>query len=122
MDDNNLNHLIGERDAEKWVDGFLTVVPDADRDLMLTWFACAIESGRMTVQGEHEQDGESLKFGGRAAARPWPGSGLPPGANAGCLAPGPCSCGLPKATLPPYGDRTASGGQGVRNDDSEATR
>ena len=25
---------------------------------MLTWFACAIESGRMTVQGEHEQDGE----------------------------------------------------------------
>ena len=58
MDDNNLNHLIGERDAEKWVDGFLTVVPDADRDLMHTWFACAIESGRMTVQGEHEQDGE----------------------------------------------------------------
>ena len=54
MDDNNLNHLIGERDAEKWVDGFLTVVPDADRDLMHTWFACAIESGRMTVQGEHE--------------------------------------------------------------------
>ena len=81
-----------------------------------------IEAALSPVQGEHEQDGESLKFGGRAAARPWPGSGLPPGANAGCLAPGPCSCGLPKATLPPYGDRTASGGQGVRNDDSEATR
>ena len=60
MDDNNLNHLIGERDAMKWVDGFLTVVPDADRDLMHTWFACAIESGRMTVQGEHEQDGEPV--------------------------------------------------------------
>ena len=28
---------------------------------MLTWFACAIESGRMTVQGEHEQDGEGWK-------------------------------------------------------------
>ena len=61
MDDNNLNHLIGERDAMKWVDGFLTVVPDADRDLMHTWFACAIESGRMTIQGEHEQDGEGWK-------------------------------------------------------------
>ena len=58
MDDNDLNHLIGERDAMKWVDGFLTVVPDADRDLMHTWFACAIESGRMTIQGEHEQYGE----------------------------------------------------------------
>ena len=60
MDDNNLHHLIGERDAEKWADGFLPVVPDADRDLMHTWFACAIESGRMTIQGEHEQDGEPV--------------------------------------------------------------
>ena len=69
MDDNDLNHLIGERDAMKWVDGFLTVVPDADRDLMHTWFACAIESGRMTVQGEHEQDGEARIYVTASEAR-----------------------------------------------------
>ena len=72
MDDNNLNHLIGERDAMKWVDGFLTVVPDADRDLMHTWFACAIESGRMTIQGEHEQDGDRcIVCGGKGRRSSW---------------------------------------------------
>ncbi len=45
----NANDLIGEFDAEKWADGFQSIVLDGgltiDRELMLGWFANAIMAG-----------------------------------------------------------------------------
>jgi hypothetical protein len=52
--DKNYNYLIGEIDAQVWVDAWLEIIAEnpsiaTDPDAMLGWFANAIESGVMSV-------------------------------------------------------------------------
>lgn len=63
MDDND--NLIGDTDALHWARAFLRTIElnpyiVIDENLMTTWFACAIESGRMAAENTapHESLGE----------------------------------------------------------------
>jgi hypothetical protein len=52
--DKNYNYLVGETDAQVWVDAWLEIIAEnpsiaTDPDAMLGWFANAIESGVMSV-------------------------------------------------------------------------
>ncbi len=44
----NYTTLLGKMgtDATKWAEEFCKRFPDNDEDTMLTWFSCAIETGR----------------------------------------------------------------------------
>jgi hypothetical protein len=55
--DKNYNYLIGETDAQVWVDAWLEIIAEnpsipTDPGTMLGWFANAIQSGIMSVKNE----------------------------------------------------------------------
>lgn len=68
----NLNYLLGTTDAQKWAEEFATVVKDKegfglDDGLLLTWFANAIETGRMAAEKQTRQAVEDEHQRGIAA-------------------------------------------------------
>lgn len=52
------NDLHGVRDASVWARAFVELFPDADEDLMLGWFANAIETGYEIGRGRARQEYE----------------------------------------------------------------
>jgi hypothetical protein len=55
--DDRTRRLMSTTDAAVWAHEFVTLFPEADEGLMISWFANAIEVGRSAGRAEVRADG-----------------------------------------------------------------